>query len=92
MDQAETSGIERVINRELRERFGRFDDPDAAAPRIVMADDGALAAERLPVPGAVTTTLALLRANYVFPEVADRAAAAVEARSRTRCRRSAGPR
>jgi hypothetical protein len=152
MDHAETSRIERAINRELRERFGRgvvhravllqhgddpaidpdelmvrvflpapsepgeypaalaafadahragmetlrrelslrlpeartleftFDDPDAAAPRIVMADDGALAAERMPVPEAVTTTLALLRANYVFPEVADRAAGAVEAR------------
>jgi hypothetical protein len=152
MDHAETSRIERVINRELRERFGRgvvqravllqhgdvpaiepdelmvrvflpapsepgeypaalaafqdahrtgmetlrrelslrlpeartleftFDDPDAAAPRIVMADDGALAAERMPAREAVTTTLALLRANYVFPEVADRAAAAVEAR------------
>jgi hypothetical protein len=150
MDHAETSRIERVVNRELRERFGRgvvqravllqhgddpaiepdelmvrvflpapsdpaeypavlaafqaahrtgmetlrrelslrlpeartleftFDDP--AAPRIVMADDGALAAEQVPVPEAVTITLALLRANYVFPEVADRAAAAVEAR------------
>jgi hypothetical protein len=152
MDHAETSRIERVINRELRERFGRgvvqravllqhgddqaiepdelmvrvflpapsepgeypaalaafqdahrtgmetlrrelslrlpeartleftFDDPDGAAPRIVMADDGALAAEQMPVPEVVTSTLALLRANYVFPEVADRAAAAVEAR------------
>jgi hypothetical protein len=57
-----------------------FDDPSEATPRIVLADDGALAAEQLPVPEAVTTTLALLRANYVFPEVADRAATAVEAR------------
>jgi hypothetical protein len=152
MDNAETSRIERAVNRELRERFGRgvvqravllqhgddpaidpdellvrvflpapsepgeypaalaafqdahrtgmetlrrelslrlpeartleftFDDPDAAAPRIVMADDGALAAGPMPAREAVTAALALLRANYVFPEVADRAAAAVEAR------------
>ncbi|HEX4287671.1 MAG TPA: S41 family peptidase [Trebonia sp.] len=57
-----------------------FDDPSEATPRIVLADDGALAAERLPAPEAVVSALALLRANYVFPEVADRAATAVEAR------------
>ena len=148
MDQAETSRIERVINRELGERFpdgavlraevrqhdddpaiepgqlmvrvlipapsGRaeyeeslaawqdahrtrmetlrrdlsarlpearlleftFDDPDPATPRIELPDDGT------PMSGRdiVTTALALLRANYVFPEVADRAATAAEAR------------
>jgi Peptidase family S41/N-terminal domain of Peptidase_S41 in eukaryotic IRBP len=53
-----------------------FDDPDPATPRIEMLDDGT------PMSGRdiVTTALALLRANYVFPEVADRAATAVEAR------------
>jgi hypothetical protein len=57
-----------------------FDDADAATPRILMADDGSLAAEQLSGREIVTTALALLRANYVFPELADRAATAVEAR------------
>jgi len=57
-----------------------FDDADAATPRILMPDDGSLAAEQLSGREIVTTALALLRANYVFPELADRAAAAVEAR------------
>jgi Peptidase family S41/N-terminal domain of Peptidase_S41 in eukaryotic IRBP len=57
-----------------------FDDADAATPRILMTDDGSLAAEQLSGREIVTTALALLRANYVFPELADRAANAVEAR------------
>ena len=57
-----------------------FDDADAATPRILMPDDGSLAAEQLSGREIVTTALALLRANYVFPELADRAATAVEAR------------
>jgi Peptidase family S41 len=57
-----------------------FDDADAATPRILMADDGSMAAEQLSGREIVTTALALLRANYVFPELADRAATAVEAR------------
>ena len=57
-----------------------FDDADAAPPRILMLDDGSLAAEQLSGREIVTTALALLRANYVFPELADRAATAVEAR------------
>jgi hypothetical protein len=62
-----------------------FDDAAAAAkqtpvPRILMPDDGSLAAEQLSGREIVTTALALLRANYVFPELADRAATAVEAR------------
>jgi hypothetical protein len=57
-----------------------FDDADAATPRILMPDDGSLAGEQLSGREIVTTALALLRANYVFPELADRAAAAVEAR------------
>jgi hypothetical protein len=55
-----------------------FDAPDA--PRITMADDGSLAGEQLSGREIVTTALSLLRANYVFPEVAEQAAAAVEAR------------
>ena len=60
-----------------------FDDADAAGtpvPRILMPDDGSLAAEQMSGREIVTTALALLRANYVFPELADRAAAAIEAR------------
>ena len=53
-----------------------FDDPDPATPRIELPDDG----EPMSGREVVTTALALLRANYVFPEVADRAATAVEAR------------
>src|SRR5580693_6699328 len=57
-----------------------FDDADPATPRILMPDDGSLAAEQMSGREIVTTALALLRANYVFPELADRAATAVEAR------------
>ena len=62
-----------------------FDEPGPAAhqtpmPRITMPDDGSLAAEQLSGREIVTRALALLRANYVFPEVAERAAAAVEVR------------
>ncbi len=57
-----------------------FDDPGETTPRITMADDGSLAAEQMSGREIVTTALALLRANYVFPEVAEQAAAAVEAR------------
>jgi len=57
-----------------------FIDPGADTPRITMPDDGTLAAEQLSGREIVTRALALLRANYVFPEVAEQAAAAVEAR------------
>jgi Peptidase family S41/N-terminal domain of Peptidase_S41 in eukaryotic IRBP len=57
-----------------------FDDPGDATPRITMPDDGSLAAEQMSGREIVTTAMSLLRANYVFPEVADQAAAAVEAR------------
>jgi Peptidase family S41/N-terminal domain of Peptidase_S41 in eukaryotic IRBP len=57
-----------------------FDDPGEATPRITMPDDGSLAAEQMSAREIVTTALSLLRANYVFPEVAERAATAVEAR------------
>ena len=45
-----------------------------------MPDDGTLADEQLSGREIVTTALALLRANYVFPELAEQAAVAVEAR------------
>jgi hypothetical protein len=57
-----------------------FDDPGAATPRIMMPDDGSLAAEQLSGREIVTRALSLLRANYVFPELAEQAATAVEAR------------
>jgi len=57
-----------------------FDDPAEATPRITMPDDGSLAAEQMSGREIVTTALSLLRANYVFPEVAEQAATTVEAR------------
>jgi hypothetical protein len=57
-----------------------FDDPGEATPRITMPDDGSLAAEQMSGREIVTTAMSLLRANYVFPEVAEQAAVAVEAR------------
>jgi Peptidase family S41/N-terminal domain of Peptidase_S41 in eukaryotic IRBP len=57
-----------------------FTDPGADTPRITMPDDGTLAAEQLSGREIVTKALALLRANYVYPEVAEQAATAVEAR------------
>jgi Peptidase family S41/N-terminal domain of Peptidase_S41 in eukaryotic IRBP len=57
-----------------------FDDASAATPRITMPDDGTLADKQMPGREIVTTALSLLRANYVFPEVAEQMAAAVEAR------------
>src|ERR1700722_14168322 len=72
-----------ALRRELSARLPEarlleftFDDPDPATPRIELPDDGTPMSGR----GIVTTALALLRANYVFPEVADRAATAAEAR------------
>ena len=50
------------------------------APRISVPDDGSLAAEQLSGREIVTKALELLRANYVFPEQAGRAATAIEAR------------
>jgi len=57
-----------------------FENAGPDAPRITMPDDGSLAAEQMSGREIVTTALSLLRANYVFPEVAERAATAVEAR------------
>jgi hypothetical protein len=54
------------------------DAPDAAV--ISVPDDGSLAAEQLASPDIVARALALLRENYVFPELAEQVAAAVETR------------
>ena len=45
-----------------------------------MPDDGSLADQQMSGREIVTTALTLLRANYVFPELAEQAAVAVEAR------------
>jgi hypothetical protein len=55
-----------------------FDEP--GAPRISVTDDPSLAAGRLSGREIVTKALALVRANYVFPELAGQAATAIEAR------------
>ena len=61
-----------------------FEDPDTDTPRITMPDDGSLAAEQMSGREIVTTALSLLRANYVFPELAEQAATAIEARLEAR--------
>jgi hypothetical protein len=85
-EQAHRSGIEEM-RRELSLRLPSaklleftFDVPGAKVPTISVPDDGSLAAEQMPGREIVTTALRLLRANYVFPELAERAAVAVEAR------------
>src|SRR5437762_2928995 len=50
------------------------------APRISVPDDGSLAAVQLTGREIVTKAMELLRANYVFPDEAGRAATAIEAR------------
>ena len=57
-----------------------FDDTSAATPRIMMPDDGTLAAEQPSGREIVRTALTLLRSHYVFPERAEQAATAIEAR------------
>jgi hypothetical protein len=83
---ANRAGMEE-IRRELSLRLPAarlleftFDDPGPATPRILMPDDGSLAAEQMSGHQIVTTALSLLRANYVLRELAEQAATAVEAR------------
>jgi len=61
-------------------RMLEFTSDDPGAALISMPDDGSLAAEQLSSREIVAKALALLRENYVFPEVAGQAAAGVEAR------------
>jgi hypothetical protein len=86
--QAHAAGMKRV-RRELslrlpEARLLEFTVDDAgdpeAAPRITMADDPALTSEPLSAREIVETTVALVRAGYVFPDLAEQAAAAVETR------------
>src|SRR6201986_5365268 len=81
---AHQGGID-AIRRELSLRLPAarlleftFDEP--GAPRISVPDDGSLAAEQLSGREIVTRAMELLRANYVFPDQAEQAATAVEAR------------
>jgi len=55
-------------------------DSPAAAARITMPDDPALAGEQLSTRETVETALVLLRASYVFPDLAGQAAVAIEAK------------
>jgi hypothetical protein len=55
-----------------------FEPAGEETPKLVLADDSALAAHRPSPREIVTTALALLRAHYVFPDRAGQAAAAVE--------------
>jgi Peptidase family S41/N-terminal domain of Peptidase_S41 in eukaryotic IRBP len=57
-----------------------FDDPDPATPRLKLPDDGSWADRPLSGREIVTRAMSLLRANYVFPELAEQAATAVESR------------
>ncbi len=58
--------------------FAAGEDP--GAPRLTVPDDGTLADQQMSAREIVTKAMALLRANYVSPELAGGAAAAVEAR------------
>ncbi|MGH3154367.1 MAG: hypothetical protein ACRDOB_27085, partial [Streptosporangiaceae bacterium] len=84
--EAHRSGMDE-LRRELSLRLPSarlleftIDDPGADTPRIVLEDDGSLAGEQMSGRDIVTTALSLLRANYVFPDMAEQAAVAVEAR------------
>ncbi len=84
--EAHRSGMDE-LRRELSLRLPSarlleftIDDPEADPPRIVLEDDGSLAGEQMSGREIVTTAMSLLRGNYVFPELAEQAAAAVEAR------------
>jgi hypothetical protein len=61
-------------------RLLEFTSGTPDAPVIAMPDDGSLAAEQLPSRDIVVKALALLRENYVFPELAEQVAVTVETR------------
>jgi peptidase S41-like protein len=61
-------------------RLLEFTVEGADAPRISVPDDGSLAAEQPSGREIVAKAMELLRANYVFPDQAERAAAAIEVR------------
>jgi hypothetical protein len=74
--------LRRELSLRLPEaRLLEFTTSDAAeAPRVTMPDDPALTSEPLPSREVVTTVLAVLRTSYVFPDRAEQAATAIEAR------------
>ena len=76
IDEARSMLSQRLPSARLLEFT--FDAPGEAVPRLTLEDDGT--AEHVSGREIVTTAMSLLRDNYVFPEVAERAAAAVEAR------------
>jgi Peptidase family S41/N-terminal domain of Peptidase_S41 in eukaryotic IRBP len=81
MHRAEVDELRRDLARRLpsaRLLELTFDEP--GAPRIGVPGDESLVAERLSGREIVTKALALVRANYVFPELAEQAATAIEAR------------
>ena len=61
-------------------RLLEFTVEGADAPRISVPDDGSLAAEQPSGREIVAKAMELLRANYVFPDQAERTATAIEAR------------
>jgi hypothetical protein len=61
-------------------RFLEFTFDDEDAPTIEMTDDGTIADRQLSPREAVSSALLLLRENYVFPDRAEQAAIAIEAR------------
>jgi hypothetical protein len=80
--QTEMRQMRRELSLRLPEaRLLEFtiDAPDPAA-KITMLDDPALTNEPMPEREVVETALRLLRRSYVFPDRAEQAAAAVEAR------------
>jgi len=84
--QAAVDDLRRDLSRQLpsaRLIEFAFDDAGPDAPRIVVPDDGSQAAEQLSPREIVTKALELLQANYVFPELAEQTAAAIEARLAT---------
>lgn len=75
----------RELRRELSLRLPsarllEFTSGAPGAPVISLPDDGSLAAEQMSGADIVTQALTLLRANYVFPELAAQVAAGIEAR------------
>ena len=79
--RAEVGELRRDLSRRLPSaRLLEFTFDEPGAPWISVPDDGSLAAEQLSGREIVTKALALVRANYVFPELAEQAATAIEAR------------
>jgi Peptidase family S41/N-terminal domain of Peptidase_S41 in eukaryotic IRBP len=79
--QAGIDALRRELSLRLpAARLLEFTFTEPGAPRISVPDDGSLAAEQLSGREIVTKALELLRANYVFPDQAEQAATAIEAR------------